>query len=202
MKLIAISTEPLMPEEAKAINRLFASGLPILHLRKPHASLPETEALLSKIHPEYYNRIVLHDHFELATTFPVKGIHLNKRNSTPPQGMKFSHISRSCHSLKELEDASNYSYVFLSPVFDSISKAGYRQAFGKEQLAGAKEKGVITGKAIALGGISAKNIPTVASYGFGGVAVLGALWGDYLQSRDDAALLKRLNELKAICERI
>jgi threonine dehydrogenase-like Zn-dependent dehydrogenase len=44
-----------------------------------------------------------------------------------------------------------------------------------ETLLSAKASGLINERVIALGGISPKTIPHAAAYGFGGVAVLGAL---------------------------
>lgn len=66
-------------------------------------------------------------------------------------------------------------YLFLSPIFDSISKAGYRSAFSHEQLQRAADEGVIDRKVIALGGVTPERIPYLHSLGFGGVAMLGAL---------------------------
>ena len=81
----------------------------------------------------------------------------------------------SLHSLQELQlGLSGMDYVFLSPIFDSISKQGYSAAFEAEALAVALQ----TAKCpvIALGGISPQNIPIAASLGFSGVAALGSIW--------------------------
>jgi thiamine-phosphate pyrophosphorylase len=66
--------------------------------------------------------------------------------------------------------------VTLSPVFDSISKAGYNSGFTYATLKEASKKGIIEGNVIALGGISTSNIASIVDMGFGGVAVLGAVW--------------------------
>jgi thiamine-phosphate pyrophosphorylase len=66
--------------------------------------------------------------------------------------------------------------VTLSPVFDSISKAGYNAGFSYEAITDALEKGIIDNKVVALGGISSSNIASVTDLGFGGVAVLGTVW--------------------------
>lgn len=59
----------------------------------------------------------------------------------------------------------------------------------------AKAKGIINTKVMALGGINEDTIPLAADYGFGGVAVLGALWADYPSDRDQEGLSKRFNNL-------
>ena len=122
MKLIVITTPQFFEGEAAAVTSLFQNGLEILHLRKPGASAEEMEYFLRQLPMEYMPRIVTHEQFQLASVFGLKGIHLNGRNPQIPFGYK-GHISCSCHSLEEvLKHKSDCSYVFLSPIYDSISK--------------------------------------------------------------------------------
>jgi thiamine-phosphate pyrophosphorylase len=195
MNLIVITYETIFDGEASAINRLFERGMETLHLRKPQATKEELGILLSQIDEKFHSRIVLHDHFSLNDSFRLKGVHLNRRNSQCPNRQGLS-LSRSCHSLEELENNDDFNYVFLSPVFDSISKPGYNHAFSQEELRMAKER--INEKVIALGGISSETIPLVKAYGFGGVAVLGALWGAFPQDKNEDALLKRFDDLRSL----
>lgn len=67
-------------------------------------------------------------------------------------------------------------YVFLSPIFDSISKSGYRSAFSYARLRDAADRGVIDEKVVALGGVTFDKIPLLSSLHFGGAAMLGAIW--------------------------
>ena len=78
-------------------------------------------------------------------------------------------VSRSCHSLDELTAEANY--LFLSPIFDSISKPGYRAAFSAEEL-----RGKVDGRVFALGGVTFEQLPYIQELGFGGAAMLGAAW--------------------------
>jgi thiamine-phosphate pyrophosphorylase len=197
VQLVVITSEALFEGEASALNKLLARGMPLLHLRKPQASEEDIRTLLLQVRAEFHDRIVLHDGFALAGDFCVRGVHLNRRNPAPPSAAVAS-LSRSCHSIEEVEQSGGFSYVFLSPVFDSISKRGYARAFSDEDLLRAKAKGVINGKVIALGGVTTATIPLAAAYGFGGVAVLGALWGDFPHSKDENALMKRFDEINAI----
>lgn len=199
MEFVALTTDRIFPGEAGALNRLFAEGLPVLHLRKPSATEEESRTLLSQIEPIYMGRIVLHDHFGLVPEFGLKGVHLNGRNPVRP-GFGTGHVSRSCHSLAEVARyAQEYDYVFLSPVFDSISKSGYGAAFTHDRLLAAKDEGVINDRVYALGGIDAGNVRKAAAYGFGGVAVLGALWNGLTEAGYEAGdcdtLAARLTEL-------
>jgi thiamine-phosphate pyrophosphorylase len=87
-------------------------------------------------------------------------------------------------------------YLFLSPVFDSISKENYNSRFPESLLCDLKSKGIINEKVIALGGVNKHNISKVKDYGFGGAAVLGALWEDFPQQQDTDKLLTRFKELQ------
>ena len=198
MKLIVITSEKDIRNEAQVLNSLFDEGLCALHLRKPLASKENVADLLADIKAQYHSKIVLHDCFELAKTFKVQGLHLNKRNSEFFDDVKLP-LSKSCHSLIELKDIAEFSYVFLSPIFNSISKAGYLANFSHEDLLNAKNEGVINERVVALGGIDVSNLERLAEYGFGGAAVLGTLWSDYETSGDAIALMKRFNELMERC---
>lgn len=200
MKLIVITTERILENEAYAVNQLFECGLQALHFRKPHASLKETEAILKDIDPSFHMRIIIHDHFQLVEMFELKGIHINSRNPGIYHNPGIS-VSCSCHSLDEVVAAQGYDYMFLSPVFDSISKIGYRKGFTTQQLSEAGMKGIINEQVIALGGITPENIPEISQYGFGGIAVLGALWGGFYNDGNVDELLKRFNNLKTISEK-
>lgn len=198
MKLIIITPEVLFDGEVMAINRLFAEGLETLHLRKPASEESDIQVMLDKINPAFHSRIVLHDHFQHIEKYNLKGVHLNRRNSIPPAGREFS-VSKSCHSMSELTQAKQLDYVFLSPIFDSISKYGYSKAFTAEELNDAHQNGLINNKVYALGGISVNRIAQVAHYGFGGAVVLGALWVDFQQTKDMKALISRFRALQNVC---
>ncbi|MFG6400601.1 MAG: thiamine phosphate synthase [Parabacteroides distasonis] len=175
-KLVVITTPYFFADEASLIELLFAEGMSRLHLRKPDCKRDELEGLLDNISPAYYDRIVLHDWFTLAEERALGGVHLNKRNPEAPPLYKGS-ISRSCHSLEEIiEYKPVCDYVFLSPIFQSISKEGYGSGFSLDGLRNAK--GIIDDKVIALGGICPRTITKLKDIPFGGVAVLGALWGN------------------------
>ncbi len=194
-KLIAVSLPRFFPGEAEAVCRLVGEGLETFHLRKPESSEAEIRTFLQTLPPAFYPRIVLHDAFPLAGELGLKGVHLNRRNPAAPAGFRGS-VSRSCHSVEELKACGGYEYVFLSPIFDSLSKTGYGSRFTAPALRAAAEAGLIDSHVIALGGMDWSTIPQIEPYGFGGAAVLGALWQDYAASRDTGALLQRFRRLR------
>ncbi len=192
MKLIIITLPHFFDGEARLINKFFSAGLEILHLRKPEASIIQMTNLLEQIEPEFHSRIVVHSHFDLTHHYNLKGIHLNHRSPTPPERF-VGNISTSCHSLEELSELSDrFDYLFLSPIFDSISKQGYKASFSPKILKESHIKGIINNKTIALGGICTDNISQVKGLGFGGVAILGDAWAH----RDN--IYQYLNELKQL----
>ncbi|MCL1942057.1 MAG: thiamine phosphate synthase [Candidatus Azobacteroides sp.] len=194
MKLIVVSPEVFLKDESSVLNRLFEEGLEILHVRKPGSKKADVEKLLQKIDPEYHSRIVLHDHFSLTDQYNLKGVHLNRRNPVFIGRPGLSR-SRSCHSFSELEQCEGWDYLFLSPIFDSISKTGYVSGFSAEELRDASNKQIIHSKIIALGGIAGSNIAGLKTYGFGGAAVLGALWNDFQKDGDLEKMIETYNEL-------
>ncbi|MDR1381080.1 MAG: thiamine phosphate synthase [Tannerella sp.] len=205
MKLIVITSGCFFDGEPEAINRLFGYGMETLHVRKPQASFEGTRRFVEQIDATFHPRTVIHDYYELTRLFHLKGIHLNRRNRNVPRpcfppGDRELSVSRSCHSLEEVAAVSaGVDYMFLSPVFDSISKAGYKQGYTPEQLCDARDRGLVNTRVMALGGITAERIPAVRHYGFGGVAVLGALWTEAVTDGDTDELRQRFDALRTAC---
>lgn len=166
--------------EPDAIQHLLNSGYGAVHIRKPYSSEKELRNLLSTLPIGCLNKIVLHDHFELTQSFPVGGVHLNSRHPQPPSGFKGT-ISRSCHTIDEIERYKNQcEYLFLSPIYDSISKPDYRSPFSKKQLEQARNAGIIDNKVYALGGVTHARLGEIDDLGFGGAAFMGAAGWDKL----------------------
>ena len=143
MKLIIITLPDFFADEALWINSLMQTDTFILHLRKPSATIQQVEELLRAIDQSYHSRIVLHDHFELITRYDLRGVHLNGRHPEPPVGYN-GHSSRSCHSLQEVVDwKPKCTYVYLTPIFDSVYTEGCHSAFTPEQVKTAQTSGLI-----------------------------------------------------------
>ena len=194
MKWIVITMPDFIENEANYINQLFEAGLDLLHLRKPESCIDDCERLLQEINPKWYQRIVVHDHFSICQKYHLHGIHLNSRNHQVPDGFQGS-LSRSCHTFREVTAAQKeavFSYVFLSPIFDSISKKGYKHNFANKDLEDAGNNGIINEKVIALGGIIPQFIPQLRGWNFGGAAFLGDIWN----RRQDADWSEYLSDVR------
>lgn len=176
MLRIAITLPGFVPGEASFIARLLDDKFDRVHIRKPGANGLAVAQLIESIPEAYRSRLVLHDCHALAAQYHLGGIHLNHRNPAPLEGFRGS-VSRSCHSLGEVVAwKPRCDYVFLSPIYDSISKQGYASAFSKQTLLKANAEGIIDQQVVALGGISYERLAEVKRLGFGGYAMLGEAW--------------------------
>lgn len=185
MQLIVFSPESHFENEHNWLQQLFEAGLTHFHVRKPNWSEEEMTAYLKQIDSQYYSRIVLHDNYQLVGKFGLIGANWNARND---DGGNF--MSASFHSFEEIEKEGNrFEYVFLSPIFDSISKIGYKAGFEKDQLKNFLEKKHST-KIIALGGIQEDRIDECSALEFDGVAVLGTIW----KSKNPLNIFKRIQK--------
>ncbi len=192
-RLVVISAEHTFENELGAVIQLFKNGLQLFHLRKPHWDFAAQFNFLSALPVEFHSRIVLHANFQLTRNFRLKGIHLNEENRKSAEVYKqYKIVSTSFHSLDELQ-ANNfpYEYVFLSPVFDSISKPGYGSQFALSDLQPALLAHQAPPQVIALGGVGPANIRLVGRAGFSGAALLGAIW----QSPDPVQAFKEIRYL-------
>jgi thiamine-phosphate pyrophosphorylase len=173
--LIVVITSPEPVEnEPEKITLLLKSGVDYVHIRKPGWTEDETRRLIADIPMNLRPRLRLHDHFGLAQELSLGGVHLNARNPEAPSDVVS--VSRSCHSVEEVLCSGDCCYVTLSPIFDSISKHGYRSAFDLDKI-----KDMITGRhVIALGGVTPEAFPMLREKGFSGAALLGYIWnGDF-----------------------
>lgn len=176
--LIVITPPSSHPDELRALEGMFAAGLQTLHVRKPGMSLNALRAYLAKVPARYHKRIVIHSHYRLLNEFGLKGLHLTEKTRRKKVAAAFHRakhtLSASFHAVSELKKTRRrYDYVFLSPVFDSISKTGYRSAFSAKELHMLSR---LHKKVIALGGTTPGTLPRLRELKFSGAAALGFVW--------------------------
>ncbi len=177
MLFIVITSPEFIPGEAFFCRQLLDCGVNAIHLRKPDASIDDCARLLDSLPDSCYGRIVMHDHFSLCRDYGLMGVHLNSRHPLPPTDFQPHSISASCHGIAEVERRKpTLDYVFMSPVFDSISKHGYQSAYTPSEMAQAAARGIIDNRVVALGGVTLANIPQLRQWHFGGAAFLGDVW--------------------------
>lgn len=170
------------------------------HLRKPDFDYIQFKDYIKQIDANYHYKIVIHDHYGLIGEFDLAGINLNKKSLNQlayadevdkcfiqPLVLNSRQIevnrelpnlvTYSAHSLEEINALSfDTDYVFLSPIYDSISKEGYSSNFDLSEL---REKLTsVNTKVIALGGVKLENEEDLKVTGFYGMARLGDFWNN------------------------
>ena len=141
---------------------------------------------IQEIPKEWRAKVVVHQAYDLVNPFGLGGLHI-KDDATQldhaplwnDSRFNGQSVSRSVHRLGDLDvSLSHWDYLFLSPVFPSISKAGYQPGWDMTELRSAlvSFKKTCNTPVYALGGIDESRIGSCHEMGFDGVAVLGAIW--------------------------
>lgn len=203
MRLIVISSPNKFESELKLLPRFFNCGLEVFHLRKPKFSYRRMNKYLSHVPGEYLDRIIIHTHHRLALKYKLRGIHITEKQKKKKlltwlklMILKFFRkklaVTTSFHSVADLlRDKKKYHYVFLSPIFDSISKKNHRGAFSESSLKNGLRN--TRHSVIALGGIEPDNISRAREFGFKGIAVLGSIW------RENKDPMESFKEMQDAC---
>jgi hypothetical protein len=98
-------------------------------------------------------------------------------------------LSTSVHGWEEFRRLpEGLAYAFISPLFDSISKRGYRANAGLLK----RPNGELPCVPVGLGGVSGETIGLMLEQGWKGAAVLGWIWENPQQA------VKRLEQLQKI----
>lgn len=185
MKLILISPSKKQDSEIGFLLHMFENGLLTYHVRKKKYSTRELKKYLEDIPEKYHNRIVIHTHHELALKYNLKGIYISRSHKKKKlklwfwkKWMKFRkgdlEISTTLRSIEDILDyIPRYDYVFLSPVFDSLS-GNFQSAFSDYNLIPTLKNTKY--KVMARGGVSSLNIQKAHELGFGGLAFYTSIW--------------------------
>ncbi|MCH8332179.1 MAG: thiamine phosphate synthase, partial [Bacteroidetes bacterium] len=164
MKIIVFAAATSRDDETAIVTKMFDEGLECFHFRKPMYNLEQAKQYINAIPRKYRNRIIVHSYHRLAINYGLMGIHLTRidRKNKFLMRMKLLLfkairpdlvVSRSYHSLSKLTggSSSRFDHVFLSPVFNSVSKTNNKSSFNESKM---KEKLAKTGKQVmALGGV-------------------------------------------------
>ena len=175
MILVISDPEPI-DEEHEIINALFDEGLELFHLRKPGYSEEQIRHLLKQINNKYYPKISLHQYHYLGSEFGINRLHFSEKNRTTLkiENQKESLIySTSMHNKEDFFNMDFFNYCFYGPVFDSISKEGYKKM---RSIDLSEIRKIYTKKIIGIGGINKDNISVLKEKEYDGAALLGYIW--------------------------
>ncbi|WP_207429789.1 thiamine phosphate synthase [Pedobacter sp. SYSU D00535] len=195
MKLIAITLPDFFDGEADLIQALFEAGLQRLHIRKPESDEAAFRALLNAIPKAFCSRISIHQHHSIAKEYGIKSLHFGESQRKRLKLQDFAWLrdlrytlSTSVHEVKDLKNLQTiFDYAFFSPVFDSISKPGYK---GRTAAGFSLQESDKVLEVIGLGGIHAENILQLKEMNFDGAAVLGSLWTEPEKAVETFQILK------------
>jgi thiamine-phosphate pyrophosphorylase len=165
--MLWIITAPhAVDHETAIIPALLRAGADRLLIRKPGWTAENYERLLQQLPHDAYSRILIRDHHALAVKYGLAGVHW----SSYPVFVPGLEHSRGVHNPEEIEQQDNrFNTLLLSPVFDSISKPGYKGLHNKSMKK-------FNRSVLALGGIDHTNISRLREWNFSGAALLGAIW--------------------------
>lgn len=189
MELVLVSYPEFFEGEIKIINNLLKDFNFTFHLRKPEAGIDELRNILNRIPYEFHEKIVVSNFQSLQAEFNIKGIHFSTMQRPEKLNKEGELIyGTSCHSVEEMRELENiYDYMYISPVFKSISKEGYEGSLKLNEVREyLKEKR--NARIIALGGVDAGKIDELAGFSFDGMAVLGAVWTNCPEQLGDKVL--------------
>ncbi|HEY6162599.1 MAG TPA: thiamine phosphate synthase [Bacteroidia bacterium] len=204
MKIILISSSDKRENEPEMVTKLFELGVDTFHLRKPKFTTRELSAWIDAIPSHFHSRIVIHSHHKLAIKYNLKGIHLTRihkkrkfRQWFIMQRIRMKGkqivVSTSFRKLANLyEEENSFSYVFLSPIFDSLS-GKFQSGFNEFSLKAAIEK--TPHKVIARGGMDTGKIEKVAEIGFYGMAFYSTVWKSADPVGSMTSIFEKLKEL-------
>ena len=195
MELIIISSPDQVNDETKIINKLFESGLEYFHIRKPADTEEQVRKLIAGIEPNYYPHLSLHQHHCLAEEFGIKRLHYteNERVKLKDNTLKglinngFI-LSTSIHDLSLLASLNEYQYVFFGPVYNSISKQGYKSVLPPGFKLNNWESSPLI---IGIGGIGANNMDSIKKMNFDGAAILGSIWKNDGQALENFKIIQQ-----------
>jgi thiamine-phosphate pyrophosphorylase len=207
MKLIVISNSGILENEPAIVTKLFEAGLETFHLRKHKTSTKKTKDFINAIPKHFHNRIIIHSHHNLARLFNLKGIHLTKthkkrklrtwimlkliklKNPAIIISTSYDNIGK----LFEQQESYKYNYVFLSPIFESITSK-FQGGYTTHSLKSALSKSEY--KVIARGGVDINAIEKAHEIGFEGLAFYNSIWKRKDPVAEFNAIVEKFQELK------
>ncbi|MCF0210164.1 MAG: thiamine phosphate synthase [Bacteroidales bacterium] len=176
--IIGITQPTYHKNERERITDLLQRGkVDYFHIRKPSFSKEDMADYLAFFPMETRQRLSLHSFHELSMEMGIGGVHLNKSNPELKANIVGKRVSASCHSIEEFVERKAYcDYCFLSPVFDSISKKGYKSKLASDLLKQGFKELKLDSKCVALGGVTKERIPELQDMGFTSFAMLSDIW--------------------------
>jgi thiamine-phosphate pyrophosphorylase len=181
---------------ADIVGAALAAGCRWVSLREK--DLPESEQiamaqLLLPLVRRFGATLTLHGDASVAKAAGVNGVHLRSGTDTASARSTLGAdalIGLSIHSPAEAAMAASADYVVAGPAFETASKPGYGPALCAAGIAAVANSSPVP--VIAVGGISASNLPDIIAAAAAGIAVMGGVMRAEDPGAEVADLLKAL----------
>jgi thiamine monophosphate synthase len=188
-KLIVVTHPGHLNGEIEICKELFDSGLERLHVRKYKWAEGEIVKWLKHFSKDELKRMTVHHQPGIFEIMDLGGLHMRYSNDLEFAKRPDQTFSCSVHTWDEAKEALDHcDYVFISPVFDSISKFAYKQNSDLLKV----PANLTDQKIFALGGIHNHNIGKIYEMGYYGAVVLGYIWNNTEEAIENFNILKRL----------
>jgi thiamine-phosphate pyrophosphorylase len=190
-KLIVVTHPGHLNDEIDICKDLLDAGLQRLHVRKYKWNPDKIEEWLSHFSQEHLNKMSVHHQVGIFEKLHLGGVHLPYKNDFSFSKRTDQTFSCSVHTWEEAKNALEHcDYIFISPVFDSISKIAYKQNSDLLKVPDdLKNK-----KIFALGGIDDTNLADVHKMGYYGAVVLGYIWNNPDEALSNFKNLRKANQ--------
>ena len=204
MKLIVISPSKKQENEVPFLLNMFEQGLTTYHIRKKTFSTRQLKNLIEEIPKKYHTRLVIHSHHELALRYDLKGIYISRSHKKRKIRLWFFmnwlklwknniEVSITFRSIEDVFDFNQlYNYIFLSPIFDTIS-GNFQSAFSDYNLKPTLKNTKY--KVVARGGVSITTIQKAHELGFAGVAFYSSIWKSTAPVQEFMKVKEKFQEL-------
>ncbi|MCD6068877.1 MAG: thiamine monophosphate synthase [Bacteroidetes bacterium] len=205
MKIVLLSKTRFDETEVAVVTSLFENGLDTYHLRKPKLSTRQVKQILDTFPKQFHSRIIIHSHHQLARKYNLKGVHYTRTHLRRSfknwwrkitLGISKSDLIKTSSSTKlsSLYDDNEieFDYVFLSPVFDSLT-GKFQSGFYEDGIRAAINK---SGKNIvARGGVDIRRLEKIKEIGFYGMALGSCIWESKEPLEEYLKIVSRCREL-------
>ena len=155
-----------------------AAGVDILHVRERDLEAAALASLVSDvlaITRGTPTRVVVNDRLDVALACGADGVHLRGDSISPAAARRLAPtgflIGRSVHRVDDLAAAAGADYVIAGTVFASASKPNASTVLGVEGLRAIVRAASVP--VVAIGGVTAGCIESIASAGAAGIAAIG-----------------------------
>lgn len=193
-----------------SIRLALEGGCRWVQLRMKDASIHDFLSIgkeVRKLCDSYQATFILDDHVELVREIGADGVHLGKKDMPVAEARKL--LGNDCiigGTANTFDDVKMHyeasaNYIGCGPFRFTTTKQGLAPVLGLEGyrniIAQMSAEGIHL-PMVAIGGITAEDIPAIMQTGVSGIALSGAV----LRAADPVAEMKRLTEIVAMRQRI